>query len=131
MELFHHNPADFTKGKTAQTKEQLLDTVLKKKYNNSASYNTPKGLTVNTIVNAVNNDGEECNIFTFRYGRKPIATFVYEGENTIEEKQNFIKEVHSYIEDNSEIKDKLWEMFQETSEQNGKNASSTSQQVAG
>ena len=92
MELFHHNPEDFSKGTTAKTKEQLLNDVLNKNYNSVASYKTPKGLTVNNFVNSVNKNGEKCITFTFRYGRKPIATFVYEGEDTAEAKQSFINE---------------------------------------
>lgn len=131
MQLFHYNPEDFSKGTTAKTKEQLLNDVLNKNYNKVASYKTPKGLTVNNFVNSVNKNGEKCITFTFRYGRKPIATFVYEGEDTAEAKQSFINEVHSYIEETSEITDKLWSTFKSTSYQNGLNASGTSLQVTG
>ena len=130
MTMIHYSPAEFSKGTTARTKQDLLNEVLNKKYNRLPSYKTPKGLTVNNFVPCVK-DGEAVNTFTFRYGRKPVATFIYDGDMENEtEKEYFLEKVRDYCEDTPEIMETLWAMFKATSITNGKNASGTSLQVA-
>ena len=130
MTMIHYSPAEFSKGTTARTKQNLLNEVLNKRYNRLSSYKTPKGLTVNNFVPCVK-DGEAVNTFTFRYGRKPVATFIYKGDmDNDEEKKAFLREVNEYCANNPEIKELLWATFKATSITNGRNASGTSLQVA-
>ena len=130
MTITHYSPADFSKGTTARTKQNLLNEVLNKRYNRLPSYKTPKGLTVNNFVPCVK-DGEAVNTFTFRYGRKPVATFIYKGDmDNDEQKETFLQEVRDYCESTPAIEETLWAMFKATSITNGKNASGTSLQVA-
>ena len=130
MTIIHYSPADFSKGTTARTKQNLLNEVLNKRYNRLPSYKTPKGLTVNNFVPCVK-DGEAVNTFTFRYGRKPVATFIYKGDmDNEEQKETFLQEVRDYCESTPAIEETLWAMFKATSITNGRNASGTSLQVA-
>ena len=131
MTITHFSPAEFSKGTTARTKQDLLNEVLSKTYNNVPTYKTLKGLTVNNFISCVNKEGEKVNTFTFRYGRKPIASFIYSGDmNSDEEKKAFLREVNEYCANNPEIKELLWATFKATSITNGRNASGTSLQVA-
>ena len=130
MTIIHYSPADFSKGTTARTKQNLLNEVLNKRYNRLSSYKTPNGLTVNNFVPCVK-DGEAVNTFTFRYGRKPVATFIYKGDmDNEEQKETFLQEVRDYCESTPAIEETLWAMFKATSITNGRNASGTSLQVA-
>ena len=128
--MIHYSPAEFSKGTTARTKQNLLNEILNKRYNKLPSYKTPKGLTVDNFVPCVK-DGEAVNTFTFRYGRKPVATFIYKGDmENDKEKEHFLEKVRDYCESNPAIMETLWAMFKATSITNGKNASGTSLQVA-
>ena len=57
MTIQHFSPAEFSKGTTARTKQDLLNEVLSKTYNNVPTYKTLKGLTVNNLNCFVNLSG--------------------------------------------------------------------------
>lgn len=124
----HYSPSDYTKGKNAITKEAFYEAILNKKYNTQAKYQSGQ-TEVDNFVSSVK-DGETYTTFTLKYGRKPLATFDY-FEEEYESKADFIKDVLAYAKENSEIKEKAWELRKKMSKTNGENAKGgTSLQVA-
>ena len=114
----HYSPSDFKRGSTAKTKSELMTFILGREYNTKPKYKV-KDRTVNNFKRVVNQDGEDCTTFTIRYGRQPLASFLYDEQQP---KEDFIKEVLAYTKDNEALIDKAWRIYKEISKTNGLNA---------
>ena len=130
----HYSQDDFKTGKKAITKNELVERILRAKHNSFASYETPKGTTINTFKPSVWADGEhkgeETETFTLRYGRQTICTHPYD-EALDGDKESFIEECKEYVRNNDSLINLCWDMFTATSKRNGENASGGAEPTTG